>query len=53
MIICERCANRQNCECTPYDVECDTRFKDVKETNKLIRDTFDAHMKKHNDGDDE
>ena len=31
MILCERCANRQNCEYVPYDVECDTRFKDIRE----------------------
>ena len=39
MILCERCANRQNCEYTPYDVECDTRFLDVRDDlmNKAIR----------------
>lgn len=31
MIICERCANRCDCEYTPYDVECDTNFKDVRD----------------------
>lgn len=85
MVICERCANRQNCEYIPYDVECDTKFKDVREdymdkmchslgleneiviafckmcemlpqtreANKLIRDTFNAHMRKQNEGEDE
>ena len=31
MMICEKCANRQNCEYVPYDVECDTKFKDIRE----------------------
>ena len=39
MVICERCANRQTCEYIPYDVECDTRFLDVRDDlmNKAIR----------------
>lgn len=34
-IICERCAN-SDCECVPYDVECDENFKPIDVAKELI-----------------
>jgi hypothetical protein len=34
MIICEKCANFSNCECVPYDVECDENFKEKVEVDE-------------------
>ena len=35
MIICEKCANFSNCECVPYDVECDNNFKEKVGVNDI------------------
>lgn len=34
-IICIRCANT-DCECVPYDEDCDENFKEKIETNELV-----------------
>ena len=38
MMICEQCANRENCECTPYSVECDTAYKNAEATAPETKD---------------
>ncbi len=35
MIICEKCSN-SNCECVPYDMECDENFKPKDETKEVV-----------------
>ena len=39
-IICEKCANT-DCECTPYDTDCDKNFKEKIETKELVGDKND------------
>lgn len=38
MMICEQCANRENCEYAPYSVECDTAYKNTEATAPETKD---------------
>lgn len=47
-MICEKCAKRgKNCECVPYDVECDNNFEEISKIKMMyivtaIRDVEEA-----------
>lgn len=42
-IICERCV-KHNCECVPYDVECDENFEEKESVDSKEEYNFEVGM---------